>query len=336
MRLTSKSGGTRWTWQLISLSEPAAWTAALDGVEHAFNHTLDANSAFAQSTGYEVQLLVCESAHFKTVCPLAVRHYRGEADVFTIPGFSGFASAGRADGFEAVWNEIGRELGWICAYVQLHPLLPNPFSAKTAAPPDRVAYVLNLDLPLPALLQRMSQSRRRQLSRPSPSDSNIMIGEVGVHEFLAREAPGFYSARAASKLMVPSAEAWESMVRSPNAIAVQARRGDEIQAVSLFGGANGVADYLYNISTREGQAHSASLIWAAVCELRQRGFRGLNLGGGISTNDSIAEFKRRFGPDEMPIVTLQHVFNVPTYNALCEQSGAPTESSFFPAYHWQG
>lgn len=320
------------TARLVRLDAGGEWTAALAGLRQAFNHSHAANRAFALSTGIDVRLLVCESARFRLACPLAMRAYAGETDVFTPPGFSGFAVSGEVDGFDQLWQGVGRNFGWVCAYVQAHPALPDPCPPAEVAD-ARVAYVLDLSQPPSELLARMSQSRRRQLRRPLPPLSDIRIVKVGAAAFLSRESPAFFSARNAAKLMHLCPEAWDTLLDSPQTVAVAARIDGEIQAVSLFGLADGVADYLYNVSTSQGQDWSANLIWEAIPALQAAGARSLNLGGGIRADDAIAEFKRRFGPAELPIRPLRTIFDPQRYRQLVSASRVPTDTAFFPAYH---
>lgn len=317
---------------LLPTSEERAWRLALDGLAQAFNHSLEANRAFEASTGLEVVLLVCEGATFRAACPLALRQYRGHRDVFTPPGFCGFASGGAMPDFAAVWSAAGQAFGWVCGYVQMHPMLPSVMPTPEPADP-RVAYVLDLRQSSDELLRRMSQSRRRQCLRPMLAGTELRLSKEGAGAFLAREAPAFFAARQASPLMMLSPRGWDEVLASPDCIAVQALVDGDLHAVSLFGAVNTVADYLYNVSTPHGQAYSANLIWHAVAALKAKGVTSLNLGGGIRALDAIAEFKRRFGPDELSIPAIRTVFDQPLYDRLHLESGVSAATAYFPAYH---
>lgn len=323
------------THRVITLSEDLAWDAALAGVDYSFGHSRAAARAFSVSTGHETLLLSCEAPQFRTVCVLAMRSYQGRADVFTPPGFSGFATAGTVSGFDSVWLDIGRAQGWVCAYIQEHPLLRSPFGAP-AEQPVRTAYVLDLSRSDEDLLAGMSQSRRRQLRETGATGIAIARSSSPPLAFLQRQSGSFFARRAAEPLAIPTSEGWAAIAGSPDVIAMEAVADGETVAVSLFGGRGAVADYLYNISTEAGQRYSALLIWHAIPILRELGHRRLNLGGGIRANDSIAEFKRRFGPDEYPIVTRRCIFDVDAYYHLAEQSGATGTDHYFPVYHRRG
>jgi hypothetical protein len=59
----------------------------------------------------------------------------------------------------------------------------------------------------------------------------------------------------------------------------------------------------------------------------------LNLGGGVKENDGVAEFKRRFGADEVPLRNVKQVYRRDIYEELCAEAGVdPHASAYFPAY----
>jgi hypothetical protein len=75
------------------------------------------------------------------------------------------------------------------------------------------------------------------------------------------------------------------------------------------------------------------LIWAAVRELKRLGVPTLNLGGGVSEGDSLAEFKRRFGAKQVPLRHVKQVYRPGRYRQLSQRVGAdPAAQGYFPAY----
>ncbi|MEI4488696.1 hypothetical protein V8J36_21120 [Frigidibacter sp. MR17.14] len=319
--------------ELVPNDDDRRWGLALEGMQTVFGHGIEAARAFSASTGARTFLCVLRAPGFRTVCALAERSFGGRVDVFTMPGFSGFATLGTLPAFEELWQQAGQAFGWVCAYVQEHPLLTSPFGEAGATRTGRVAYVLDIAQPEPDLLAGMSQSRRRQLRRPLGDGWQLARAPRVPLGFLRREADGFLDARAADRTAYLSPEGWAHTAAAADVFAIEATCGGVTEAVSLFAGSGAVADYLYNISTEAGQPCSARLIWAGIAELRARGCRALNLGGGIRPDDSIAEFKRRFGPAEIPIVTRCTIFDAPAYAALCAQAGTRADDAFFPSYH---
>jgi hypothetical protein len=102
----------------------------------------------------------------------------------------------------------------------------------------------------------------------------------------------------------------------------------------LFGLADGVGEYLFNVSRPGGERHGVSLVWAGVQHLRAAAARVLHLGGGVQPGDDIAEFKRRFGASTVPLRSIRQVFQPERYEALCAAVGVdPADrAGYFPAY----
>jgi hypothetical protein len=71
--------------------------------------------------------------------------------------------------------------------------------------------------------------------------------------------------------------------------------------------------------------------------LRALGVTSLNLGGGIREGDDLAEFKRRFGAAELPLVSLRQVYRQDEYERLCREAGVTSHrSAWFPPYRAAG
>ena len=92
------------------------------------------------------------------------------------------------------------------------------------------------------------------------------------------------------------------------------------------------------MSVPGGERHAVHLIWAAVERLRALGVRALNLGGGIREGDDLAEFKRRFGAAELPLVSLRQVYRPDEYERLCLAGGRHLRAlgGWFPPYRAAG
>jgi hypothetical protein len=95
--------------ELISLNDAAGWRNALAGLPHAFAHTWEYVSAWAQTlrSSETVWLYVAEQAGWRRVCPLAERDWRGQRDIVTPYGFSGFTGNGMPHDGRAGWLPRG-------------------------------------------------------------------------------------------------------------------------------------------------------------------------------------------------------------------------------------
>jgi lipid II:glycine glycyltransferase (peptidoglycan interpeptide bridge formation enzyme) len=107
-----------------------------------------------------------------------------------------------------------------------------------------------------------------------------------------------------------------------------------VQAVSLFVYTQHIGEYFAGISLPEGRAFSAALLWRGAIELARRGVPQLNLGGGVTRGDGIAEFKERFGAQRIPLYSLKQVYDRDAYRELCHAAGTDPDAraGFFPSF----
>jgi hypothetical protein len=123
----------------------------------------------------------------------------------------------------------------------------------------------------------------------------------------------------------------ERWVFDQSSIALGARVGRSVQAVSIFSTAGRYAEYHINASTPAGRDLSAWLIWNAIERLRAAGVEVLNLGGGSRPDDGLAHFKERFHGEARPLWALRQVYDHAKYDELSRRAGV-TSTEWFPAY----
>lgn len=323
--------------KLIPLSDPAGWAQALAGMEHAFAHRHDNCLAFSLSQNAPTYLYSAVSDRGRVAVPLALRLKAGQTDVVSPYGFAGFAGVGRIDGFEEIFADFARAQGWVCGYIAQHPMVSLEYfddaSGWDRDRLNRVAYVLDLSLSKEELLRRLSQNRRRQMRGWSSAELTYDRDEI--LDFILAERAGFYAARSAAESYSFSDETWQSLAASSNTLLIGKRLGDRVVAGSIFAWQGRIGDYLFNISVPEGQSASAQLIWEAALALKSAGITSLNLGGGISEGDGIAEFKARFGPMQRPLIALRHIYRTDDFRSLCRTANVAAEigPGFFPPYY---
>ncbi len=112
--------------------------------------------------------------------------------------------------------------------------------------------------------------------------------------------------------------------------------GEPLQAVVLCLYSTDIADYFINASTKQGRNYTRILLWAAVRELKRRGVRYLNFGGGVRDGDALEAFKRRFGGISLNVPVLKQVYEREQFMALCRQAGATERRDHFPPYRGPG
>jgi hypothetical protein len=319
--------------RLIPLAGRADWERALEGIPHVFGHTWGSCRALGLDGGGEPALFVAEGGGVRVACPLIERPVEGRLDVATPYGFSGLTGTGPWPGFVAEWERFAAERGYVAGYLALNPL----FGEETYADPEAVSvanqtFVLDLREGVEAARARLSTNRRRQLRGWRPEDYEV-DGEELAEFFVAQYPPAMERKEAASRHRF-GAETLRALCELPSTFLVGAREGGRLESVSLFGFTSHAGDFVFNAALPGCAHHSVALIWSAVHLLVDRGVPWLNLGGGMSPGDSLADFKARFGAMPLPMGAVKAVYDQAAYEDLCRRHGAdPTDrGGFFPAY----
>lgn len=316
----------------ISLAESAAWEAALADIPHVFGHTWGSCRALSLA-GQEAVLFIAEDGERRVACPLIERPIEGRLDVATPYGFSGLTGTGPWPGFATRWQAFAGERGYVAGYLAVNAL----FGDETYADPATVnvaneTYVLDLSAGVDALWASLSTNRKRQLrdwgQDRYESDGEELAAFFVEHYPLTMERKG-----AAERHRFPP-ETLAALCALPNTFLVGARQEGRLESVSIFGHSPHAGDFLFNAALPGCAHHSVGLIWSAVHRLADLGVPWLNLGGGMSPGDSLAEFKARFGARPLPMRAVKAVYDPPAYEDLCRRHGADPgdRDGFFPAY----
>ncbi|MFL5493746.1 MAG: hypothetical protein ACJ8DC_05095 [Gemmatimonadales bacterium] len=319
----------------IGVESREAWTEALLGIPHAIAHTWGHCYAMHLSSGLPTYLYQFESGGVRVACPLAERRFQGHTDVVTPYGFGGFAGTGDCPSFPAHWAEFVAKQEYVCGYIGLNPLLVNhTYFDRGCAQADNSVFTLDLREPQEQLFAKLHANRKRQLREPLPPGTRIVWDAPRLSAFFFDRYPEFVNRVGAAPIYRFSPATLSFLCSLDGVFLVGAEVGDRLEAVAVFGHTGFVADYLFGVALPEGRPHAARLLWCGIERLRSLGVPLLNLGGGARPNDGIAEFKRRFGATEVPLLSLRQVYLPETFERLCQAAGAePGTTGYFPPYH---
>jgi hypothetical protein len=323
------------TQQLIPLSQPEKWKAALEGIEHAFGHTWESCYAMHLTTKQSTFLYLFESEGAKVVCPISEREFKGFTDIVTPYGFSGFAGNKEVPGFEKYWKRFVKEKGYVCGYIGLNPILKHGgYVDPTETTSYNTLFVLNLQLSIEQLFAKLSSNRKRQLKDFKENTAFFTTDKGILKQFFLSQYHNFFSRKEASAVYNFSMDTLSFLADLDNVLMVGRFMDNQLQAISVFAYTPYMADYLFSISLPECQHHAAPLIWYAVDYLKSKQIPLLNLGGGVKAGDSIAQFKQRFGPDLYPLQAAKQIYDYPNYQMLCLQvrEECNEKEGYFPAY----
>lgn len=317
----------------IPLSERAEWEDALATTPHVFGHTWGSCHALGLDGGGQPLLYVAEGEGMRVACPLIERPIEGRLDVATPYGFSGLTGTGPWPGFAAEWRRFADERGYVAGYLAVNAL----FGDDTYADPETVTvanetFVIDLREGVDVAWERLSTNRRRQLRGWRREDYEV--GGEGLAEFFVEQYPLSMERKEAAARHRFGAATLTALCELPNTFLVGARVEGRVESVSLFGATPHAGDFVFNAALPGCAHHSVALIWSAVHLLAEKGVPWLNLGGGISPGDSLADFKARFGATPLPMRAVKAVYDQAAYEDLCRRHGADPDDreGFFPAY----
>ena len=316
----------------IPLDERAEWEAALEGIPHVFGHTWGSCRALGLADREPV-LFVAEEGGRGVACPLIERPIEGHLDVATPYGFSGLTGTGTWPGFAGLWQRFAAERGYVAGYLAVNAL----FGDDSYADPETVTvanetFVLDLSQGVEAVWAGLSTNRRRQLRNWAPEGYELDGEELAT--FFVEHYPLTMERKGAAKRHRFPAATLVALCELPNTFLLGARGEGRLESVSIFGYSPHAGDFLFNAALPDCAHHSVGLIWSAVHRLVELGVPWLNLGGGMSPGDSLAEFKARFGATPLPMRAVKAVYDLPAYEDLCRRHGADAgdRNGFFPAY----
>ncbi|NLH94256.1 MAG: hypothetical protein GX466_08620 [Candidatus Cloacimonetes bacterium] len=317
------------------MNDPKGWKSELSGFNHAFAHTWENNNAMHLSTGLPTYLYCFTKDTTKIICPISERRYKQYTDIFTPYGLSGFAGTGPCPEFNAHWHAFIDRKEYVTGFFTLNPLIDQyDYFPREDIYSYNDLYILGLSQSKEQLFSNLSTNRKRQLQHFESIKEEICLDKPALIEFFLTNYREFYEIRNASSLYQLSEESLLFLFNQNNLFMVGIMKEKSVIAVSVFGYTEYMADFLFNISLPKGKSYSVALLWFALLELKSTGIPYLNLGGGVKKNDSLADFKRRFGADVYPLCALKQIYNKEAYIKLCVDVNADPDNriGYFPPY----
>jgi hypothetical protein len=320
--------------QLIPATDDRAWSAALSGVAHAFQHTAAYMRAVCSTSGEQGFLCVLPVGSTRLLCPLLERPFGDRLDVATPSGVAGFVGDAPWGSCAPQWRALGRARGWVSAYVGLHPLFSPCDIHRQATANGRAVYALRLGLGPDELLRRMSERRRSALRSWETRAARLVHDREAIASYLVAEYPRFMRAVGVSKPEF-GADALRQLCRT-DACLVVGRLGyrGQVEAAGVFGVTPHGAEWLISLRSPGVRDWVTDVVWYGATALADRGVQFLHIGGGVTDGDGIARAKRSFSPETFPLRSLRCVFMPESYAELCRRAvaGQPDTSGYFPAY----
>lgn len=319
----------------ISIADQNAWEEALRGFETCASHSWAFNRAFDDPN---IELVIGVSETLSIACPVTYRSEEWGMELLSPLGYAGPVCKGEIRSIRREWFDYWRTQGAVTGYFQLHPMLQH---SQLQLFDHEDAWVANHNFTVD--LTQTEAQFRSNLARDHRARLNkwfrgaVKISEASREkkiEAFVRLYQDFAARRELSALYTFEADVLRQMCQNPKLelIAAETETG-EIEAVSLFPFGDKGAYYYLNGATEAGQNHARAILWTAMLHFKEMGLEYLNLAGGIRTNDSLHNFKRRFGTTEHPTHAVKQVYNTDVYKSLCAQYDVDlSKAGYFPPW----
>lgn len=325
------------TQRAIPISSPTEWKEALSSIPHCFFHTWEHSYAMHLTHRLPSFLYCAEAGGIRVVCPFIERPLGDAVDIATPYGFSGFTGNGAIPDLPEHWREFSAERNYVSVFLNLHPLFCRAQHTDPATLfEQKELYILDTRPEIEALLESCTRARRRELRQWS-AEAAVYTDRERLNEFVLAQYREFYRLKNATDAYSFSLETMEFLLGQDNLLLLGAGSGTGLEAVNVFAVTADGAEGLFHFSRAGGKRHSAGLMWEALLETRRRGIPFFNLGGGLSRNDSLAQFKSRFGAAPRMSYAIKQVIDAERYSAFCARRriNPHDRDGYFPAYRMQ-
>ncbi|MAU94940.1 GNAT family N-acetyltransferase [Marinibacterium profundimaris] len=314
---------------ILTLSEPEAWTAAVEA--HGLPSHTHGYARGLAAAGLDPRLAVVEAGGARMLLPFVERPIPGSglSDIATIPGLSGAAIVPDSLAPLQAWAAYAADRGWVTGYIQLG--LDN--HGLQALDPDHIRahnIMIRFDLSTWDLATSTSRNARRTITKPDRQGVGFVTGRARLEQpFLDLYYPAMARLKASSVFPRACIETWY-----------------ETDGLDLFGAeveGGIVAAYLTHrhgdhvdghlaATTEAGRSLGAWMFWRMAEHYRAMGVRYFNIGGAGTPGDGIHWTKGRFNADEFPLLSVRQVYDRGAHDRLCAAAGDRLNPDRFPPY----
>lgn len=319
---------------LATTDDPTAWARALTSPHNVFQ-TWEYCSALQHSYAQKIHLIEIRSPSSSILCTYYERTKDGEHyDICSPYGYGGLHLSGDRSELASLSNELVKFFKKQ-EYVALFQMGQQvEASTPNFIRPHRSSYILDISN-IEETWRRMNKNYRNEVNqfRNNSSLKFVIDKQLLKEPFKELYYQTLKRVNANSSYHF-SKETLDQILDSDVSMLAGVEDSGTIEIVDLFLCKGGHAEYFLNASSVHGRAYAKPLIWNAAETLSDLSFSTLHLGGGVKENDSLSDFKRRFGSAPIQIAVWKEVIQPKTYDKLCRQYQVKDSKSqrYFPAY----
>ena len=229
----------------------------------------------------------------------------------------------------------------ISEFIRFHPLLEN---AALYPSQDRHFHhdtvVIDLDQSPEQLWRGIRKGHKSSIRKAQRSGVEVRIdpSERYLDAFMALYHSTMERQSADELYFLPETFFRETVSQLDTSVFMAvAMMGQRVLSAAMFLAGGSYVHYHFSGSDPEGLDVCANhaLLYEVMLRSRQEGYLTMNLGGGLSPNDSLLRFKAGFSPLRKPFFSGRRIHDHAAYCRLIEErfgGAAPQDASFFPLY----
>ncbi len=314
------------------INEKNAWKNALTGLDVSVYFTWEYLISLKSNYPEGIYLLKIFNDNSGLITFFSKRTKdRHSFDIYSPYGLDGIHIWGNSDEVIAEYTNYLNKNNIVSYYMFNHP--KYSFSKNSIFEPYRTLYIVDLKYDTSVLWKKLDANHRYEINKFSKLNAKI-ITEKSVLEtpFLKLYHETFERVKANSSYNF-SNDFLASIFNSDITYASGALISGKIECVVLFLVNNNWAEYYINASSIIGRNATRTLIWEMIIHLKALGIEYINLGGGINENDSLDQFKKKFGGDKKGLYLLKGITSQVEFDRLCKEFNTSTEiTTYFPPY----
>lgn len=325
----------------VTLEEVANWQALLSHCPHSAYHTHQFCTALQLAHGHSIRLYHAslDSERIHIVAPMAFKTIDAKRLVYSPYGYAGFTGTCQIseDDFQAAFVDFMQTQGYITGYFTLHalfhPFVPSKMMTPTITYPALSSYCVNLSQDIDNLYRALSNNHKRQLKKWATREATLVLDQAELQQAFLKLYPTFMSQKKAATVYDFGEAALAEIFASVPCYLIGVREQDNLVAVSVFIYTEHIADFFLHAACEGAHMYARKIMWEAICYFKEKQIPYLHLGGGISEDDGLANYKKQFAAKKYTNHCWKLIFNEATYQALCQQYQVSTSrDGYFPAF----
>jgi hypothetical protein len=252
-------------------------------------------------------------------------------DIYSPYGSDGIYIWGHSDEVLINFVEYLKKNNIVTYYMMNHPMYKN--NNRECIIQCRNIYTMDLTKETEVLWKDMHANHRYEINKLTKQNIYLEYDKSKLKSaFLTLYRETFSRVQANISYNFTD-EFLSDILRSDLTLALGAVIDENIECVVLFLVKDKSAEYFINASSLSGRTASRYLIWEMIRQLKDIGVTYLNLGGGVVDNDSLDQFKKRFGGQKTTLNMFSGVALETEFERLCfEHSNLDETIKFFPPY----